>query len=181
MKHIKSTSITYPNLIIYLCFLVFIFFVSNSSFAQVNCASGSFALTTQAQVNNFIATHSGSGCDTIDGDLSITGSVTGISGMSFLKYINGNLYIDSTLLSNMEGLQNIEVIGGRLYIANSLLLTTISLPSLTKTGVFSDTGLIESLTIRNNNLLTDINFPNLLITESNVKIINNNPLCIINS
>ena len=78
--------------------------------SQEDCPLTSYTLDTQDEVNAFVATFSN--CNTIAGNLTITGStINDISRLSFLETITGNLDIhNSSNLSSLDGLQNLSLI-----------------------------------------------------------------------
>jgi hypothetical protein len=63
------------------------------NFYAQNCVTGSVTLQSQAAVNAFVATHSGTGCISIPLSLIIQGGdgtandITDISGLSFLQIL----------------------------------------------------------------------------------------------
>lgn len=167
----------------YLITILIILFSFNASLAQI-CGSGTFSLNNQVAVDNFVTAYSSSGCDTIDGDLTIR-YANDISGLSFLTTINGNLSLQSNSFANLNGLQNITIIGGYLSISYNASLTSInqltnnisSSISIENNGVLTDLGIIDTLAtingtlrIYNNNTLSSISFPNLTTTLGLINI-----------
>jgi len=100
------------------------------------CPEGNLTFINQNEVDIFVSVLTG--CDTIFGDLTISGSnaITDISGLSDITHVTGNLNIDRTYnLADLTGLEGITKIGGRLRIVNTRGLTDISaLGSLTQIG-----------------------------------------------
>ncbi|AXG69884.1 receptor L domain protein [Kordia sp. SMS9] len=127
-----------------------------------NCSSGSVTLANQFQVDNFVATHASTGCNTIPFNLYIGNStnnnITDISGLSFITNVGGILGIFGTNLTDLTGLENIVDIGYAtgtqkyLYIHNnSNLSSTATLQNLQPNqGIFL-------MSIKNNPSLTSLN------------------------
>ena len=89
------------------------------------CPSGNFDLRTQNEVDAFIKKYAN--CTTIDGNLKIRGSITDLSGLSFLNTITGELNIESNnRLTTLDGLQNITSIGTNLRIYFATALTDLT-------------------------------------------------------
>ena len=103
-------------------------FVCLAYFSNAQICSTSQSFSSQAAVNNFVTTYSGT-CDTIDGNLFISGTnITDLSGLSFLTTINGYLYLNGTTnLTSLNGLQNISTIGSYLYLRNTTSLVDANL------------------------------------------------------
>ncbi len=100
------------------------FFVSSMLFSALgygqNCVSGDVVLNNQTDVDNFVMTHSGSGCNTIDGNLSIY-SFTDLSGLIFLTTITGSLQLQNSTATDFSGLENLTSVGTDLYIRNNYI------------------------------------------------------------
>ena len=136
-----------------------------------NCASNSYTLASQAQVNDLADT----GCDTIRGNLSIDSgaNLTNVDGLAKLISVEGHLLIQNNIaLTNVDDLANLAYVGGDLTIyANSALRSIDGLANLTKVG--------GDLDIDSNDALADLDgFANLtsvggyLAIESNAALIN---------
>ena len=136
-----------------------------------NCASNSYTLASQAQVNDLADT----GCDTIRGNLSIDSgaNLTNVDGLAKLISVEGHLLIQNNIaLTNVDDLANLAYVGGDLTIyANSALRSIAGLANLTKVG--------GDLDIDSNDALADLDgFANLtsvggyLAIESNAALIN---------
>lgn len=117
------------------------------AYSQV-CESGSVTLTTQQEVDDFVTTHSGTGCNSIGEGLTIGPSsglsdIVSLSGLSFIEEIAINSYSTGSLivrnnpnLLNLKGLHFIERIaslglissysGNNIEIKNNDGLTAIS-------------------------------------------------------
>ncbi|MDX2305453.1 MAG: T9SS type A sorting domain-containing protein [Microscillaceae bacterium] len=91
----------------------------NFELIQKSPCIGDIVLNTQEQVDAFT-------CESVEGNLTITGSVAFLNALSSLKSIKGNLHIvNTTSLISLDGLQNLEFLGGDFYIRNN---TALSLP-----------------------------------------------------
>jgi hypothetical protein len=133
-----------------------IFLVSASVFSQ-NCGTGDIDLFSQTDVDNFVATYSGT-CDTINGNLNIESSdVVDISGLSFLTTILGQVYIYQTSISTLDGLQNITQISNQLIVDQNFSLTTFILPNLATVGLFIKVDNASSITNIDLSSLNSIN------------------------
>lgn len=155
-----------------LLFLVFTLLTN----AQVNCIVGDVSFSDQASVDAFVATHSSSGCDTIDGNLMMAGTINDLSGLSFLTYITGNVSIAAVSnLTTLNGLQNIQEIGNRLIISSCPQLTTISLSALSKIENTVAPAMTNGLDIQFNTVLASIDAPNLNQINGDL-IISQNPV-----
>ena len=75
-------------------------------------------LNSQQEVTDFAAAYSG--CNTISGNLRISGA-TNLSSLSFLQHIGGDLYIsvNNPGLLNLDGLGGIQEVGGDLTVSGS--------------------------------------------------------------
>ena len=93
------------------------------------CAATDYYWTSQAEIDNFVATYGGSGCSQIDGDLTIRGysGITDLSGLSFITEVTGSMAIDlNSALPSLTGLQNITSVGGLLSIQSNGSLTNLT-------------------------------------------------------
>ena len=118
----------------YYATLIVLLFASWSTQAQ--CPAGDVTLTTQADVNNFVATYPN--CTEIVGTLTIGGflldsDIDDLSGLSNLTTVEDNLDIlDCDILPNLNGLNALSSVGRDLRIRDNFILTDISsLSSLT--------------------------------------------------
>lgn len=145
-----------------LLFLITVLLMSNSAFSQ-NCVTTNTVLNTQADIDTFVATYSGT-CNTVDAALLIGGSgsdITDISGLSFLTTITGVLVINNTNLITTNGLHNIETINDNLSISNNNILEHVLFSSLeTISGYVS----ISDVSI------VSIDFPNLTTVNDPITI-----------
>jgi len=91
-----------------------------------DCPNSSYTLSTQDEVNAFVATFSDCSTKTLQGNLTINRNVTDISGLSFLETITGSLHFDNCdQLASLAGLENLSTIGGFLLINDLNLLTNL--------------------------------------------------------
>lgn len=125
---------------------------------QAQICTGTTALTTQAEVDNFVATHAGTGCNTINGSLTIgvnfgnTTDITDISGLSFIENISGSLTINNASnLSSLNGLTNLSTISNSLTIFNCDQLVTVDLSGITSNEFqyvnISSNALLQSISL----------------------------------
>ncbi|MGH1385689.1 thrombospondin type 3 repeat-containing protein [Kordia sp.] len=141
-----------------ICITILCCFGLLSLHAQV--CTGTTTLTTQAEVDTFVATHSGTGCDTIQGSLTIgddstgTNDITDISGLSFLNNISLSIKIQNTSLVSLNGLQNITAIG---YASNSSIQILNNPNLISLTGLDGLSSIQGYLAIENNASLTSLN------------------------
>lgn len=100
------------------------------------CPTGNVTLTTQAEVDAFVAQYPN--CTEINGNLTINGfNIPNLSGLSNLTSITGELLINITINNsvNVTGLQNISSVGGKLTIYRIGNLTNVNfLSGLTTVG-----------------------------------------------
>ncbi|MBK8620709.1 MAG: hypothetical protein IPN79_02845 [Saprospiraceae bacterium] len=87
-----------------------------------SCTNNIF-LTSQADVNNFNTNY---GCDSIFGDLTITGAVTSLVGLGNIEYISGNLSIYSSNITSTAGFTNLNKVGGSFSLAYNQVLVSIT-------------------------------------------------------
>ena len=159
MKHIYS-----------LLFLVLFF--QQTATAQT-CGVTDVTLSTQAQVDTFVSTYSGT-CTSITGYLFITGSVTDISGLSFLTDIGTFILVrNTTSLTSLNGLQNINSVGQYVSITGNTSLLSVAMNNLLTVTNYID--------INNNTNLNSISFSNLTqITNFYLRVFSNPSLSSIN-
>ncbi|MFA7444660.1 MAG: hypothetical protein WCY89_01840, partial [Flavobacteriaceae bacterium] len=119
--------------------------VSTSLFGQ--CPTN-LPFVAQAQVDSFIIAYPN--CTEISGDLVIQGSaITNLNGLANITSITGNLVINQTsALQNLNGLSGLQSVGGSIGIVQTGLLNLNGLSAVTAVG--GDIG------IQGNLALTDI-------------------------
>lgn len=134
-----------------------------------SCLPEGIAFTTQAQVDSFQIDYPN--CTEIAGDVRIQGSdITNLNGLSVLTSIGGSLSIRyNDLLSNLTGLNNLMQIGSLLSIEyNDSLKNINSLINLTDIGTF--------IYIQGNSALTSLNGLEGITTIERLEIWNNDRL-----
>ena len=113
-----------------------------ASVAQVQIACGititcpnNITFTTQAEINNFPSIYPG--CTTITGNVTIQGSdITNLNGLSSITSIGGGLDIEgNSNLTSLSGLDAVTSIGANIYISGNSTLTSLSgLDAVTSIG-----------------------------------------------
>ncbi|WP_299099909.1 T9SS type B sorting domain-containing protein [uncultured Winogradskyella sp.] len=93
------------------------------TFAYGQCPSSDVTLNSQAAVTDFITNYPN--CDTISGDLIITGNVTDISGLDNITSIDGKLVINNTQLTSVEDFNNLAYVLYSIEITNNDFITEI--------------------------------------------------------
>jgi len=114
--------------------LIILFFVT---LASAQCPAGDVNLTTQAQVNAFLAVNPN--CTTINGTLTISGNnIMSLEPLHNLTTITGGLTVyNNPQLTTLGGLQNLRTVGGYFQLVSNNLLNNIqNLSQLTSTGNF---------------------------------------------
>ena len=93
--------------------------------------AGNVSFFTQTEIDNWSSCYA-----VIDGNLTISGlGINELSTLASLVEVTGNVYVQSTGLSNVDGFQNLTEIGGTLTIIFNSSLTGIdSLYALTDIG-----------------------------------------------
>lgn len=97
---------------------------------EVNCPGGNVTLSGQSAVDTFVTTYQHS-CAIINGNLTISGSVTNTSGLSFLQEITGDLTVTNTNLTSITGLSNTSFSGFLTISDNGLLQNLDGLENIT--------------------------------------------------
>ncbi len=135
-------------------------------------------LSSQADVNNFNTNY---GCDSIFGNLTITGTVTSLVGLGNIEYISGTLSIYYSNITSTAGFTNLNKIVGSFYLAyNQNLVSITGWQSLKYIGaVMSITGNpIASSVVMDNlefvGLDGEIHVPNQLLISGNESLTNLN-------
>lgn len=144
--------------------------------ANGTCPEGNIQLTTQAEVNTFVASYTD--CDSLSGNLTIKGynNITDLSGLSFLTHITGNLRIeDNFIITDLSGFENLKKIGGYLLIEENAKLVSID-----KLGQLISLG--SNLEIKKNSALANlIGIEQLTTIEGNLHIEDNTRLSDLNA
>lgn len=150
-------------------------FLISYTYAQV-CLQNGIELTTQSDIDSFPQKFVG--CDSIYGDLTISGAdITNVDSLQQLSYIGGNLFITGNLnLISLKGLSNITVVDGSLSIASNDSLTTIS-------GLHNVEEVLGDFALKGNPLLDSLSNETFAIDTiwGNLQITNNDHLKSINS
>ena len=145
--------------------ILYILSIFITTFVMGQCPpAGDVTLTSQTQVDDFIATYPT--CATIDGNLTISGaSITDITGLNYLTTINGALSIFNTSITNGAIFNNLTQVSGNIVIQNNSNLTILSgFNALVSTG--------DTLQISNNQNITSITgFSNLVTVTGNLSIL----------
>lgn len=116
------------------------------------CPPGDVTLSTQADVDNFIATYPT--CDTISGYLYINGSVNDLSALDYIHYIDAALNINNTSLTTISNFNSLFEAPVGIQITNNAMLTEIN--------DFNELNITMQIHIINNDNLLSINgFNNL--------------------
>lgn len=141
------------------CILFFLFWIHYLGFSQCPNA-GDIILSSQEDIDEYVATYSTS-CDRITGNLIIISTVTGVnsdgsaaseisdlSGLNFLKIINGNLTI-TVNVDQIVGFNNLTNVRGDIEITSS--------NSLQRIEGFNNLTYVERIVVAFNSQLKTIN------------------------
>ena len=100
--------------------------------ANAQCPSGDVLLETQAQVDQFIASHPS--CTTIAGSLVIREKeVTDLSFLKNISAVGGDLNIERTGITSLQ-LDNLKTVGGDLIIYGNETIQALDVPEITSIG-----------------------------------------------
>tara|TARA_B100000953_G_scaffold299525_2_gene299694 strand:- start:180 stop:2510 length:2331 start_codon:yes stop_codon:yes gene_type:complete len=102
--------------------LLLIFFLSISIYAQ--CPSGNITISSQAEFDKFARNYSN--CKTIDGNFTITGTVTSLAPLQNIEEIKGNLTIRNTNIVDFTINLAISKIDGNLRILENSSLKDLN-------------------------------------------------------
>lgn len=130
-----------------------------------SCPTGDVTFNNQIEVDDFVAQFPT--CTTVDGNLTITGNVSDLSGLTTLTTINGNFNVSSTtVLTSLLGLDNLDTIGGDVNITSNTAFTSLN-------GFSNLANFSGAITISANNNLTDIstleNIPYTIVTQLSIE------------
>jgi len=124
--------------------LVFIFvlaiIIPTSAFSQ-GCLSGGITFSTQAEIDAFQTNYPN--CSEIQGNVTVEGSdITNLNGMNALTSFGGDLYISNNdSLTDLTGLESITYIGSHVVVYGNDTLTSLTgLEGLTSIGGELDIG-----------------------------------------
>ncbi len=120
------------------CTFLYLMLLSLGTMAQSDCIVGNVFLTTQQEVDDFVSLHSQSGCDQIQGNLTIGGGgdsdIKNLGGLNFLTRVYGFTFGSGIVtiqnnpnLTSLNGLQGLERVT-EMKISNNGL-NTIKNPS----------------------------------------------------
>jgi hypothetical protein len=138
------------------------------------CPKDKVELYSQAEVDAFAIKYAA--CDSIFGDVILAGNtITDISGLSFIRYIKGQLSIlNCNRLKNIDGFSKLKEIGGSLTINNNDSLTNINgLSSLTSL-LAAGSSYYYAITITNNKSLVALSGLQNITKMGNHMAIQNN-------
>jgi surface protein len=94
-------------------FIFLLLFALRYNMGAQTCLPGGITFTTQSQVNNFPTNYPG--CTQVVGNVTINGTgITNLNGLSQITSIGGTLHIAKCNASNLTGLGNLTTIGGDL-------------------------------------------------------------------
>ncbi|MDY8138013.1 LamG-like jellyroll fold domain-containing protein [Aquimarina sp. 2201CG5-10] len=153
--------------------------------------TGGVTLTTQAEVDNFVTTTLGS-CGVIEGDVTINGTITDLSGFSNVHIISGNFQLQGNISDDLSGFSNLNTIGGNFTLKDMTNTTSITafsnvtslggnfevnnLDQLTDISILNQIAAISSITITGNAMLSTIAFDELQTMSSSFVITFNGSL-----
>lgn len=98
--------------------LLYLFYYCNLTFAQ--CPSGDVVLSQQTDIDNLVTLYPN--CETVAGNLSISGNARDFSKLTAIKRIEGNLNIVYSDIQDVSNFSNLEFIGGDLQIRNTAII-----------------------------------------------------------
>ena len=159
---------------------------ANNVSGSCDCVvAGGVTLTTQAEVDNFVTTTLGS-CGIIEGDVTINGTITDVSGFSNVHIISGNFQLQGNISDDLSGFSNLNTIGGNFTLKDMTNTTSISafsnvtnlggnfevdnLDQLTDISILNQIAEISSITITDNAVLSTITFDELQTMSSSFVI-----------
>lgn len=111
-------------------FLIAAITIAYAQIAAQPCLPDGITFNTQAQIDNFQTNYPG--CTEIEGNVTIEGSdITNLNGLSILTSIGGNFMIGgyadgNPSLTGLTGLDNLTSIGGYLWIKKNTSLTSLT-------------------------------------------------------
>ncbi|WP_025743940.1 LamG-like jellyroll fold domain-containing protein [Aquimarina pacifica] len=165
---------------------------ANNVSSSCDCVgAGDVTLTTQAEVDNFVTTTLGS-CGIIEGDVTINGTITDVSGFSNVHIISGNLHLEGNIVDDLSGFASLTTIGGNFTLKNMTNTTSVNafsnitslggdfevdnLDQLTDISILNQIVDISSITITGNAMLSTITFDELQTMSSSFTITFNGSL-----
>lgn len=144
----------------------FTFLLSWGTTAQT-CLPDGIIFSTQGQIDSFSINYPG--CAEVLGDVTITGTITDLSGLSQLTSIGGDLNISyNNSLTTLAGLDNISSIGGDLGVGSTTMNSLSGLDNLTSIG--------GSLGVGDNPVMISLSGLNSLTSIGGVLSVSQNPV-----
>ncbi|MBW1297302.1 immunoglobulin-like domain-containing protein [Aquimarina litoralis] len=153
--------------------------------------AGNVTLTNQTEVDNYVTNTLGS-CGIIEGDLTINGTITDLSGFSNVHIISGDFYMEGNIVDDLSGFNALTTIGGDFTLKNMTNTTSIAsfsnitslggsfevnnLDQLTDISIFDQISSISRITITNSASLSTIAFDELQTMSSQFSITFNSSL-----
>ena len=147
---------------------VFVFCLGTGCLIQAQvCIVGDQFFASQAQVDTFVTTYSGT-CNSIDGNVTFFNTnITDVSGLSFITEITGDLTINRTLLTDLTGLDNLTTVSGNfLILRDNFSLMDVS-------GLQNLANFTGSLQVINNRVLPSLTGLNGITQLASLLIDNN--------
>ncbi len=165
---------------------------ANNISGSCDCVvAGGVTLTTQAEVDNYITNTLGS-CGVIEGNVTINGTITDLSGFSNVHTIFGDLYLEGNIVDDLSGFNALTTIDGDFTLKNMPSTTSIAdfsnitdlggdfevnnLDQLTDISALNQVTSIPSITITGNGMLSTIAFDELQTMSSRLSVTFNGQL-----
>ncbi|WP_075343890.1 LamG-like jellyroll fold domain-containing protein [Tenacibaculum agarivorans] len=152
---------------------------------------GDVTLTSQTEVDNYVTNTLGS-CGIIEGDLTINGTITDLSGFSNVHIISGDFYMEGNIVDDLSGFSALTTVGGNFTLKNMANTSSIAsfsnvtsiggsfevnnLDQITDISILSQISSISSITITGNSMLSTIAFDELQTMGSKISITFNSSL-----
>ena len=157
------------------------------------CPVGDVVINSQLDVDQFVSDYPN--CDTINGDLLISGPVTNLSTLDYLQSIEGEFIIQNTQLTTISNFDSLIGVLNRIQFSDNALLTEIvgfnalidlgslfsieNNPNLVTINGFNNaTDVFGDFWINNNASLETINGFGRLATVRDFLAINDSPLLV---
>ncbi|WP_282135886.1 T9SS type B sorting domain-containing protein [Seonamhaeicola maritimus] len=100
--------------------LVFLLF---TSILYGQCPNGNVTFNSQTDVDQFVIDYPN--CESINGDLTITGAVNNLSDLDYIESIEGSFTIKNTQLVNISNFNSLATVLNKIEISNNADLTEI--------------------------------------------------------
>lgn len=108
----------------YALLLLFCFTATTATLAQ-GCLPDGLLISTQSEIDQFQTNYPG--CTRIIGDLTIFGAdILNLHGLSTVQTIGGNLSVDGTSCTSLQGLQNLVQVDGQVYFPSNENITDLT-------------------------------------------------------